>query len=69
MIEEGATGKCVHFLNPSFVVVYYKSKTRSKVSKYKWYTGGNCSPGQTLKKPKYLSEGEEGDVYMCDRVS
>ncbi len=37
---------------------------------------GNCRSGQTLKKPKYLSECDreecvcgEGDVYMCERVS
>ncbi len=39
-------------------------------------TGGNCSPGQTLKTPKYLSTCDrdecgcgEGDVCMCERVS
>jgi hypothetical protein len=39
------------------------------------HSTGNCSPGQTLKKPKYLSVCDreeygcgEGTVWMCDRV-
>ena len=38
--------------------------------------GLSCRPGQTLKKPKYLSvcdreerESGEGDVCMCERVA
>jgi hypothetical protein len=38
------------------------------------HTAGNCRPGQTLKKPKYLSTCDreergrgEGTVYMCER--
>jgi hypothetical protein len=50
----------------------------TKESIYKWVSAYNCSPGQTFKKPKYLSacdreecgcgEGAVTSVCMCERV-
>ena len=53
-------------------IIRGRSRTKGLVLVVTQLVTGNCSPDQTLKKPKYLSvcdrERGEGDVYMCDRV-